>query len=736
MTIKGYSKYLSKNTLIGFVLITLVMLLQWWQPAWLDRLEGIAYDFKLVNFNPPRPESTANIQIIDIDEKSLTELGRWPWPREKLALLVNELTKQGAVVIAFDMLFSEAQINPVHRIEQHLSADALKRLSPSLVLAKKQLDDDGRFAAEIKQSEVVLGSLLQQDKSLRQGLINSNYVIQLQDKTPHQVPNYQGYNASIASLHQASQGQGFINAIIDKDGFIRRTALISEYKNKFYPSLALDTFRVYSLVDSIEPQWHHAERHSLLTGMKIGNVIVDTDSKGQMLIPYRGGIKSYPYNSAVDVIKQRTEQKRFEGAVVFVGSSSVGMFDLRTTPYSLVYPGVEIHATVFDALLLASESKYQPVQPDWWLGWNMVQLLLSGLLLILLLPRLSPLSMSLTAFIFLSLTWSSNILVWYVYAIHLPIMSVLMLISLISLREITHGFYQENIQRRQVKSIFGQYVPPQHIDELLESPESISTAGERKNLTVLFADIRNFTQISEKMPADELKQLLNEYFSPMTEIIFKHQGTIDKYVGDMIMAFWGAPLSDSQHAQHAVDAALNMLTITDKLSEEFSKKGWPKIEIGIGINTGEMNVGDMGSEFRRAYTVLGDAVNLGARLEGLTKFYGVKLLISEFTECQINNQPSQIIDKVQVKGKKQAINIFMPIAEKTTEAERQKTTEFSSFFQYYQEQKFKEALDLLIKLKIKYGACVLFQRYETRLHHLIENPPTEIWHGIYTHKDK
>jgi len=721
---------LYQDYVIGAVVILLFALLQWWQPAWLNRLEGISYDFKLLHFSQPQPKSDVNIQIVDIDEKSIKELGRWPWPRKYLADLLTQLKQQGAVVVAFDMLFSEPQLNPAKQLSA-LLLEVNNKLNITQVI--DSYDNDKIFAHQMNDIDVVLGTLFQQDAALMQGNIVAPAIVQPQQKNLDAIIHFQGFNASIDTLNNKAQGQGFINAVLDDDGFIRRVALLASYQDKLFASLALETFRVYSFVETITPIWKEYDGVSALTGVEIGKEFITTDSKGQLLVPFRGPAQSYPYSSAVDVITDQISDNRFDGAVVFVGTSSVGIADLRATPMSVVFPGVEIHATAFDAL---TQPQYQIVQPDWWLGANMVLIFVLGFLVTVVLKRLSPLNMLIVACVIITGVWGSNITLWYIARMHLPNSVLLLMLITLAVTVISRGFYQENQQRRQVKAIFDQYVPPAHIDRLLANPNDAYMRGERKELTVLFADIRNFTEHAEQMTADSLKQMLNAYFSPITKVIFNTQGTIDKYVGDMVMAFWGAPLANEHHANHAIDAAFEMLKCSNKLTEAFIEHGWPQLNIGIGINTGMMNVGDMGSQYRRAYTVIGDAVNLGSRLESLTKFYGVDILVSEYTVAQCSDYQFLSIDKVKVKGKNKAFSIFSPLAKCATDKEQKQLQSFNQVFASYLKGDFVKANTLLTNVINMWGEHRLYSIYQQRLTQLIANPPTDIWDGIYTHKSK
>jgi adenylate cyclase len=331
-----------------------------------------------------------------------------------------------------------------------------------------------------------------------------------------------------------------------------------------------------------------------------------------------------------------------------------------------------------------------------------------------------------------------NYWLWLHQGISLMLTTSLLLIFLVGMYNLSLGFFKANSQKKMIKSIFDQYVPPAHIDKMLADPDSVNLDGERKVMTVLFSDIRSFTSISESLSASELKNLLNKYFNPITKSIFDHKGTIDKYVGDMVMAFWGAPLDDPQHAENALNAALDMQVITERLRGEFKNVGLPEIHVGIGLNTGSMSVGDMGSEYRRSYTVLGDAVNLGARLESLTKFYGVECLVSENTKEHCPSHVFRFIDRVKVKGKSEAITIYEPLnkqqlASTTLESESHL---YQQAYQYYLDQDWSAAEQSFTKLMSEFTERKIYQIYLTRLSTLKEQPSTGKWDGVFTHTDK
>jgi adenylate cyclase len=301
-----------------------------------------------------------------------------------------------------------------------------------------------------------------------------------------------------------------------------------------------------------------------------------------------------------------------------------------------------------------------------------------------------------------------------------------------------YGYLFETRKREHLKEMFGQYVPEEHIDEMLKASGNYAMLGEDREMTVLFADIRNFTSISETMTASELKDMLNEFFTPMTEIIFKHEGTIDKYIGDLIMAFWGAPLKDKKHAEHALAAALEMQNAVDKLKKVFAERGWAEVNIGIGLNSGIMSVGDMGSRFRRNYTVLGDAVNLGSRVEGLTKYYGVKIMTTESTQQDQKKFIFRQLDRVRVKGKKVGVNIFEVVAYKTPAQEKllQEMTLSDLALNNYFNQQWEAAEKLFTELHIAHPDTKFYSLYLNRIQEFKQNPPPTDWDGVYAHANK
>ncbi|MCY7295460.1 adenylate/guanylate cyclase domain-containing protein [Alteromonas sp. a30] len=720
--------------LIGFVFVVFSLLIQFSQvtglKTLLSRAEGIIYDLRLKQTLTPSKVSHTEILILDLDEKTMAQIG-WPWPRKQLAQLVHNLADAGVAVIAFDIIFSETERNAAQEVLNQLNTKHQEQQSIQALVPL--MDGDQHFIESFGSTDVLLGYILQHDP-IRRGKL-PEHVVQSDVAIGPSLPitAFSGYVTSLPKFHAYSAGEGFINSSPDPDGFLRKSALLYRFEDKLYPSLALETARLYTLAETIKVKTQPAGKLNHIEGVMLGNELIPTDAEARVLIPYKGQRGSYPYISAIDVLNNTFSAEQFEGAVVFVGTSAIGLSDLRATPVGVQYPGVEVHANVLDGLLNPTQLKYVP---DWWEAATALYLLFIGILLSIMLPQLGPRRMALTGLLTLVFTITCNVALWNNANMALPIVSSLLLISLIVGYNISIGFFYESRQRQQIKSIFNQYVPPAHIDKMLSSPEDVSMDGERKELTVLFSDIRSFTNISESLNANQLKSLLNRYFDPITECIFNHQGTIDKYVGDMVMAFWGAPLDDPNHPEHAVEAALSMLAITAQLRKTFHDEGLPEVYIGIGINTGTMNVGDMGSTFRRAYTVLGDAVNLGSRLEGLTKFYGVECLVSEFTAQSCASITFRLIDRVKVKGKVQAVKIYEPLDPALGHQDKLTAKpDLEKAYACYLQQDWQQAERRFSQLYERYQET-LYRVFLDRIQELKQAPLPHDWDGSFTHTSK
>jgi adenylate cyclase len=463
----------------------------------------------------------------------------------------------------------------------------------------------------------------------------------------------------------------------------------------------------------------------------LGNTNIPTDPWGRILIPFRGPPYTIPYISAVDVFKGVVPKEAIQNKLVFIGSSATAVGDLAATSIAPIFAGIEIHAQTASGIL----DDYLPYKPAWGKGASIGLILVLGLILALTLPFLGPLVSTLVTFAIILLLLALDHHFWKKYGLDMSVIYPIFSLLVIYVLNEVFGYIFGSRRRKEMKSVFGQYVPPECIDSMLQKSGDFGLEGETKDLSVLFADIRGFTTISEGMSATDLKVFLNSYLGHMTEIIFEMKGTIDKYVGDMIMAFWGAPVNDPQHPEHAVLTAFEMQKRLDTVNQEFHKDNLPEIRIGIGINSGTMNVGDMGSKFRRAYTVLGDAVNLGSRLESITKYYHVKILVGENTYEKTKHLiVYRQIDRVKVKGKLTGINIYEPIGVKGAIGNEilSNLEIHKRALDAYTQKRWDEAETLFKQLKEVELNKELYDLYLSRISEYKVNPPPEDWDGTYT----
>lgn len=708
--------------------------------AMLQRLNAISYDLRLRTTTHKTPSDFPPIFIIDIDEISLAQEGRWPWSRKKMARLIDKLYAAGTAVITLDIVFSEAEKNPVDLVQQVI-APTQPELSSLLNTFRRQLDADQHLAATLKNKNVILGYIFKQNSSFSKGQIKPTL---LRSETPENELSsltMQGYNANLAMLSHSATQNGFFTVNPDDDGIVRKAALVLEYKQKLYTSLAVETVKLYldasneeTLVKS-KPTGNIQTITEIIIGTTdgVGGQKIRTDANGRIFIPYLGRAKTFPYISASDVLRNN-KIPDLSGSIVIIGTSAQALADIKTTPLQSSYPGVEIQATLIHALL---NPHLIPYSPEWNDGAIITLLFILSFIMILLYPLLRPLSLPIIGVSLLGIVLGFNLWLWMVPRVNLDIIIPLLLITVTSIIYIIHRLLHEHTQRQHIHNMFGQYVPTDHIERLLENREAANMDGERREMSVLFSDIRNFTAISENLTTYQLKKFLNCYFTPITEIIFQQQGTIDKYIGDLVMAFWGAPLDDPQHAENAVLAALKMRQKTLTMQKEFYRLGIQEtVKAGVGIHTGYMNVGDMGSRYRRAYTVLGDAVNLASRLESLTKQYAILILISKETMLQCPSIYCRLVDYVRVKGRQEAVQIYEPLffKKKLTLQKEQQTKAHHDALTAYLEGNWRLSSKKFTILSEQYKDP-LHQIYLQRMRLMDFTPPPD-WNGIFTHKNK
>ncbi len=728
---------------VGLLLASVILSLQFSEYPLvreaMQRLDYTAYDLRL-RATLKKKEPDPRIVIIDIDEKSLREEGHFPWSRDRLALLVEKLFGLGVVVVAFDIVFPEAERNAGEMVVQRLRENRLEAPGVAKLLSGHLgvFDNNAVFAEALRGGDAVMGFIFDYEQNPPKGVLPQP--VQFADPAQAAAVDLiepSTYTSNIAQLGEAGGNGGFFSLRPDADGIFRRTPMLQRYKGAIYPSLALEAVRRYYLLDKLQLKISMIGERTVVETIQLGDRAIPTDSLGRSMVPFRGPRGSYPYISATDVIRDRLEgDMPLAGTIALVGTTAQGLFDLRATPVDGVYPGVEVHANIISGIL---DNEF-PVEPTWAEGANFSMTVGVGILLALTLPFLSPLSMVMFSVAVGAAVIGFNFWSWSEQGLILDLAPSLMLVVVLPLFNVAYGFWQEFRGRQRLKGMFGQYVPPELVEEMNRRPEAdYGFEGESRELSVLFCDIRSFTTISESLSATQLKEMLNEFFTPMTKIIFENRGTIDKYVGDMIMAFWGAPVEDPGHARHAIDAALQMLAACEALKPEFRRKGLPEVNIGIGINTGLMNVGDMGSEYRRAYTVLGDSVNLASRLEGTTKFYGVGLVVGEETRRQAGDAFLFCeLDRVRVKGKAQAITVYEPVcrAEEGSDALQQELAAYGDALSRFRSRDWSGARDAFTRLRDACPGRHIYELYLERIEELSQNDPGEAWDGVYERTTK
>jgi adenylate cyclase len=716
----------------------------------LQRLDNIIYDARL-RWTMPRTLDE-RIVIIDIDEKSLAEVGRWPWGRNRLAELVDELFERQKVALAgFDVVFAEPDESSGLKQLRRLAQAELKDqagFTDRLNQLQATLDYDSVFARSLRQRPVVLGYYFTSDRDGRTSGLLPEPVMQKDSLRgrPVKVTSWNGYGANIEQLARAAPISGFFNPIVDGDGVLRSVPLLAEYGDRYYESLTLAMFRMLVGMPTVEPafpqerfisrNYQGLEAIRLRLGQK--TLTVPVAEGVTTLVPFRGpggvGGGSFKFISAADVLAGRLAPGQLRGKIVLVGTTAPGLLDLRVTPVGQAYAGVETHANLLSGLL----DDRLAVKPDYALGYDVAVLVLAGLVLAFALPLLSASRAVMVSLTVIAVVAGLNSWLYLGAGLVLPVAAALVMTLTAFALNMSYGYFVESRGKRELANLFGTYVPPELVDEMVKDPDSYSMTARSKELTVMFCDMRGFTTMSEKMEPIELQALLNSVFNRLTDLIRSNLGTIDKYMGDCVMAFWGAPVDLANHAHLAVKTAMEMAGAVRKLNEEHRSRGALEIGIGIGLNTGTMCVGDMGSEVRRSYTVIGDAVNLGSRLEGLSKVYGVDIVASATTRKVAPEFAWQELDRVRVKGRKESVAIFWPVApaDRLEPATLNELKIWAGFLKAYRGQDWEQCDVLMLNLQRLNPKKYLYELYSERVASLRLLPLDPGWDGATNFETK
>ncbi len=716
---------------------------RYYHVPFITQLDNIIYDARL-QITMPRGVDQ-NIVILDIDEKSLQEVARWPWPRDVMAGLVHKLFDKYQIgIVGFDVVFAEADYSSGIRSLEQLAQGQLKDV-PAFQQALRELrptlDNDALFAQAIKGRPVVLGYYLSSENDAKRIAAIPEPVL---PKGTFQGRNINftswiGYGGNLKKFQDNAASAGHFNPLPDPDGIIRRVPMIVELDGAYYESLSLAVVRTILGFPKVEPGYapdRFLQRgYSGLEWLKVGPLTIPVDDVGATLIPYRGHRFSFKYISLADVLADRVPVEQLKGRIALVGTTAPGLLDLRATPVDNVYPGVEVHANLIAGML----DKTLKEKPPYMLGAEVVLLVFGGVALSLLIPLLSPLVATIATVAGATAITALDVGIWQYAHTVLPLAASLLMTAALYTMNMAYGYFVEARSKRQFTELFGQYVPPELVDEMARDPKKYSMEPRAAELTILFSDVRGFTSISEALKPEELREYINEYLTDMSSIIrSKHRGTLDKYIGDAIMAFWGAPVEDAQHARNGVLSALDMQAECKVLNAKFAARGWPTIKIGVGVNSGNVRVGDMGSQVRRAYTVMGDPVNVASRLEGRTKGYGVGILVGEATRNMVKDVVFREVDRIKVKGKDEAVNIYEPLGLEA-HVDRKVLDELKVWNQTlraYRTQQWDQVEVSLLNLQRMNPECGLYQVYVDKVSDKRRNPPPPGWDGVTAYDEK
>ena len=713
----------------------------------IGRLDAMLGDMRM---RVEAPQLDPRIVIVDIDEKSLNQIGRFPWGRDVQARLVSQLTGHyGVAAVGFDISFPEPDTSSGYGVLADLAKGELAGvpgLRSQLERLKPQMDYDALFAEAMRGQPVVLGYSVS-DRQKKGVLPKPAFTVAELNGRTVTAFTASGYEANLAQLQQAAQGAGIFTALTDSDGVLRSSTLLARIGDAYYPSLSLATASVYLKARAIAPVFGQAADELSEAEREHGGLdhIAVFTPRGRLDIPVgealtttiqfrgKGGPDggAFRYVSAADVLMGAVPTEVLHGAIVLVGTTAAGLNDIRATPVNAEFPGVEVHANLIKSIL----DGHFKSRPDYALAIEFGQVVLVGLLLGCALALATPAAAVLLAGSALAGALGLNWWLYHGFDAALDVAVLLLLIAALFVANLAWGYFFEVRKGRALVSRFGQYVAPELVAQMADNPDRYSMDGESRELTVLFADVRGFTAISEQMTPQQLREYINLYLTAMSEDIRdSHGGTLDKYIGDAVMAFWGAPVAFPDHASRAVASALLMQKSAARLNTEFQARGWPALQIGIGLNSGLMHVGDMGSRIRRAYTVMGDAVNLGARLEGITKVYGVGIAVSEFTRAQAPQFTYRELDRVRVKGKTEPVAIYEPrgLLAEADAGDLTLLARWSRVLELLRAQDWDGAGAILLELPDD----GLRRLYAERLRQYRDAPPGEDWDGVTNFETK
>jgi adenylate cyclase len=700
---------------LGLLIVALALWLQVTGPAWardlINRLDYLGYDLRLNTTLPP-PFETQRVFIIDIDEDSLRAEGRWPWSREKMAVLVANLKALGVHTIGFDVAFTEPERNVARELLDATRDSEAEEHRAYLESLMPLMDRDALFAGQLKGQNVVLGFLLHSQEKDNVGKLPAPWSFVPEEQSERlSVPNMGSYTGNLKALQKASRLGGFLNTTPDQDGIIRSTPLVLREGQMVYPSLSLAMARRYLDAKRFKLETANLGPTESVIGLRLDDVLIPTDLYGRVLVPYLGERGEIPYISATRILQARdvSEFPQLNNALAIVGTSAIGLADLVSTPTDRSFPGVEVHATILETIL---NNRAFPSNPDWADAANALVILLAGLLLVFVCPALGALGITTAAALSVGVLVAGDLWLWSKAHLALsPVMPLITVMAVITLN-VLFGYFAEAKQKRQVRKAFSSYMAPALVDQLVNEPDTLSLTGETREMTFLFSDIAGFTTFTESASPEVLVSVLNEYLDVMCRAVMDQGGTIDKIVGDAVVGIFNAPLDQPDHAQRAVECALEMDRISKDFIKRMGERGYPFGHTRVGVNTGEAIVGNFGGSERFDYTAHGDPINTAARMESVNKHLGTQLCISGTTVAQCSGYHFRPVGGLVLKGKTESIEAFEPITE--AEAASDLVVRYQAAFAALEAED-PEAVELFTTLKRDYPDDALVELHFRRI---------------------
>ena len=704
-------------------------------------------------------KTTSNVVIVDIDDKSLKQIGQFPWSRNTVAKLVSNLTNAGVGAIGFDIVFAEKdKTSPIY---------VLNKIGiPQTVIKQYNIDYDKIFANVLSKTPTILGYVFDFDnhpiyKGVEAPMVPAIF-IQKGKKKQEFLLTPSGVIKNVAVLQNSAYSSGFFNVIPDEDGVVRSVPLAISYDLSVYPSLALEMIRAINGIKKVQINYNNIG----IENIQIGSLKIPTDIYGRLAVNFRGPSFTFKYISASDILNNTFKKEDVKGKIVLIGTSAAGLLDLRNMPLDSVYPGVEVHANVIDNILKGDFITNTSDKIIFDIAIIIIVSLLTTFLVAyssaFLLPFIIVAIASLITYYINYMLFTQGVILAIVYPLLALILSTI--VSIIS------NYFLESKQKKLIQNKFSSKVSPKVMEDIIKNAQNGNNTfiAKEHNITVTFSDIRNFTNISEAAKsADILIHFLNEYMDDMTNIITQAEGTVDKFIGDAIMSYWNAPISVTNHVQKAVDASLDQIHAVKPLNQRIktidkfkpivdmsTKNGKEPIEIGIGVNVGVATVGEMGSKGRSDYTIIGDPVNLGARLEALCKYYNSMLNISTYVKDEIDNDKYifRFLDLVTVKGQSKPVEIWqihdyviLPTKWQNDTLYNVSQKELNNELEYYHQaikfyknSDFNKALKIFEDIQNNWNNKTnnnIYNIYIQRCEHYIQNPP-ENFNGVFEHTTK